>query len=95
MLTAAACGGRGELPTLLAGRFNVTHDDGALVVRSSIESFRSISDPEREPAEFGKGSGGVLALNTRMGTIHFRVPPRTLRRACRTSRDFARQWVPL
>jgi len=55
--------------------FNVTQPtNGALAVRSSVESFRSVEvTPSREPAEFGKGSGGVLALNTRMGNDHFRV----------------------
>jgi len=45
---------------------------GLQAVRTSIESFRSIEvTPSREPAEFGKGSGGVLALNTRMGNDQF------------------------
>jgi hypothetical protein len=39
-----------------------------------VDSFRSIEvAASREPAEFGKGSGGVLALNTRMGNDHFRI----------------------
>jgi hypothetical protein len=59
---------------LLLDGFNVTQPtNGALVVRTSIDSFRSIAvTPSREPAEFGKGSGGVLSLNTRMGNDHFR-----------------------
>jgi hypothetical protein len=59
---------------LLLDGFNVTQPtNGALVVRTSIDSFRSIAvTPSREPAEFGKGSGGVLGLNTRMGNDHFR-----------------------
>jgi hypothetical protein len=59
---------------LLLDGFNVTQPtSGALVVRTSIDSFRSIAvTPSREPAEFGKGSGGVLGLNTRMGNDHFR-----------------------
>ena len=49
-------------------------DQRQLVVRTSVESFRSIEvAASREPAEFGKGSGGVLALNTRMGDDHFRI----------------------
>ena len=59
---------------LLLDGFNVTQPtNGALVVRTSIDSFRSVAvTPSREPAEFGKGSGGVLGLNTRMGNDHFR-----------------------
>lgn len=59
---------------LLLDGFNVTQPtNGQLVVRTSIESFRFIQvTPSREPAEFGKGSGGVLALNTRMGDDHYR-----------------------
>jgi Carboxypeptidase regulatory-like domain len=59
---------------LLLDGFNVTQPtNGQLVVRTSIDSFRSISvTPSREPAEFGKGSGGVVTLNTRMGDDHFR-----------------------
>ena len=53
--------------------FNVSQPtSGALLVRTSVDSFRSIEViPSREPAEFGKGSGGVLDLNTRMGDDHF------------------------
>ncbi len=53
--------------------FNVTQPtNGQLAVRTSVDSFRSIQiTPSREPAEYGKGSGGVLALNTRMGDDHF------------------------
>ena len=59
---------------LLLDGFNVTQPtNGALVVQTSIDSFRSIAvTPSREPAEFGKGSGGVLGLNTRMGNDRFR-----------------------
>ncbi len=59
---------------LLLDGFNVTQPtSGALVVQTSVDSFRSIAvTPSREPAEFGKGSGGVMALNTRMGNDHFR-----------------------
>src|SRR5580692_2780487 len=58
---------------LLLDGFNVTQPtNGQLTVQSSVDSFRSIAvTPSREPAEFGKGSGGVLALNTRMGDDHF------------------------
>jgi hypothetical protein len=59
--------------TLLDG-FNVTQPaNGQLVVRVSTDSFRSIQvQPSREPAEDGKGSGGVLKLNTGIGDDHFR-----------------------
>ena len=59
---------------VLLDGFNVTQPtNGTLVVRTSIDSFRSLEvRPSREPAEFGKGSGGVLALNTRMGDDRFR-----------------------
>jgi hypothetical protein len=58
---------------VLLDGFNVTQPtNGQLLVRTSIESFRSIQvTPSREPAEYGKGSGGALALNTRMGDDHF------------------------
>jgi hypothetical protein len=59
--------------TLLDG-FNVTQPaNGQLLVRLSTDSFRSIQvEPAREPAEDGKGSGGVLSLNTGIGDDHFR-----------------------
>jgi hypothetical protein len=83
---------------LLLDGFNVTQPtNGQLAARTSVESFRSIEvTPSREQAEFGKGSGGVLALNTRMGDDHFHL----------TSTDFTpglqdihgisiSQWVPV
>ena len=59
--------------TLLDG-FNVTQPaNGQLVVRVSPDAFRSIQvEPSRQPAEFGKGSGGVLNLNTGIGDDHYR-----------------------
>jgi len=59
--------------TLLDG-FNVTQPaNGLLLARVSTDAFRSIQvEPSREPAEQGKGSGGVLALNTGIGDDHFR-----------------------
>lgn len=59
--------------TLLDG-FNVTQPaNGQLIVRVSTDAFRSIQvEPSREPAEDGKGSGGVLSLNTGIGDDHFR-----------------------
>jgi hypothetical protein len=60
--------------TLLDG-FNVTQPaNGLLLVRVSTDAFRSVEvEPSREPAEYGKGSGGVLSLNTGTGDDHFRV----------------------
>jgi len=59
--------------TLLDG-FNVTQPaNGQLLVRVSTDAFRSIQvEPAREPAEDGKGSGGVLNLNTGIGDDHYR-----------------------
>ena len=62
-----------QTETLLDG-FNVTQPaNGQLLVRVSTDAFRSIQvEPSREPAEYGKGSGGVLKLNTGIGNDHFR-----------------------
>lgn len=62
-----------ETRTLLDG-FDVTQPaNGQLLVRVSTDAFRSIEvEPSREPAEYGKASGGVLALNTGIGDDHFR-----------------------
>jgi len=59
--------------TLLDG-FNVTQPaNGQLLVRVSTDAFRNIQvEPSREPAEAGKGSGGLLSLNTGIGDDHFR-----------------------
>lgn len=59
--------------TLLDG-FNVTQPaNGQLVIRVSTDAFRNIQvEPSREPAEYGKGSGGVLSLNTGIGDDHYR-----------------------
>jgi hypothetical protein len=54
--------------------FNVTQPaNGLLLVRVSTDAFRSIQvEPSREPAEAGKGSGGLLQLNTGIGDDHYR-----------------------
>ncbi|SPE28488.1 conserved exported hypothetical protein [Acidobacteriia bacterium SbA2] len=59
--------------TLIDG-FNVTQPaNGLLLVRVSTDAFRSIQvEPAREPAENGKGSAGLLSLNTGIGDDHFR-----------------------
>jgi len=62
-----------QTETLLDG-FNVTQPaNGQLFVRVSTDAFRSIQvEPSREPAEAGKGSAGLLNLNTGIGDDHFR-----------------------
>jgi len=62
-----------QTETVLDG-FNVTQPaNGQLLVRVSTDAFRSIQvEPSREPAEAGKGSGGLLSLNTGIGDDHFR-----------------------
>jgi len=58
--------------TLLDG-FNLTQPaNGLLLVRVSTDAFRALDvEPSREPAQFGKGSGGVLNLVTGIGDDHF------------------------
>ncbi len=62
-----------QTETLLDG-FNVTQPaNGLLLVRVSTDAFRSIQvEPSREPAEAGKGSAGLLLLNTGIGDDHYR-----------------------
>ena len=52
--------------------FNITQPaNGQVLARISSDAFRSIQvEPAREPAEFGKGSGGLLLLNTGIGNDH-------------------------
>ena len=59
--------------TLLDG-FNVTQPaTGELLMRVSPDSLRSVVvEPSRSSAEYGKGSGSVLSLNTGIGDDHFR-----------------------
>ena len=59
--------------TLLDG-FNVTQPaTGELLMRVSPDSLRTVDvEPSRNSAEYGKGSGGVLSLNTAIGDEHFR-----------------------
>ncbi len=59
--------------TVLDG-FNITQPaNGQLLARISTDAFSSIQvEPAREPAEFGKGSGGLLQLNTGIGNDRFR-----------------------
>jgi len=62
-----------QTETVLDG-FNVTQPaNGLLLLRVSTDAFRSIQvEPSREPAEAGKGSAGLLLLNTGIGDDHFR-----------------------
>src|SRR5438477_8428701 len=54
--------------------FNVTQPaNGQLLARISTEAFRSVEvETTRIPAEYGKGSAGMLALNTGIGDDHYR-----------------------
>lgn len=54
--------------------FNVTQPaNGQLLLRVSTDSFRSINvETSRISAEYGKGSGGVIQLNTATGDDHYR-----------------------
>jgi len=59
--------------TLLDG-FNITQPaDGTLLARVSTDALRSVqAETSRYSAEYGKGSGGVLSLNTGIGDDHYR-----------------------
>src|SRR5262249_14937702 len=59
---------------VLLDGFNVTQPaDGSLLLRVSPDALRSIElENSRYSAEYGKGSGGVLHLNTGIGDDHFR-----------------------
>lgn len=83
---------------LLLDGFNVTQPtNGQLLVQTSVDSFRSIAvTPSREPAEFGKGSGGVLALNTRMGDDHLRFAATDFFPSLQTTKgNSINQWTPV
>jgi Carboxypeptidase regulatory-like domain len=83
---------------VLLDGFNVSQPtNGELLVRSSVESFRSIEiSPSREPAEYGKGSGGVLALNTRMGDDHLRVTSTDFTPSIQTTKGLSiAEWPPI
>lgn len=83
---------------VLLDGFNVAQPtNGQLVVRTSVDSFRSLEvSASREPAEFGKGSGGVLALNTRMGDDHFHVTSTDFIPGIQTIKGISiGQWTPI
>jgi hypothetical protein len=82
--------------TVLDG-FNVTQPaNGLLLVRVSTDAFRSIEvEPAREPAEFGKGSGGVLNLNTGIGDDHYRIIASNFIPSIQNKKGLALdQWTP-
>jgi hypothetical protein len=60
--------------TLFDG-FNITQPaNGLLLLRVSTDAIRSINvENSRISAEHGKGSGGVLSMNTGIGDDHFRA----------------------
>jgi carboxypeptidase family protein len=83
---------------VLLDGFNVSQPtNGQLAVRTSVDSFRSLEvSPSREPAEFGKGSGGVLALNTRMGADRFHFTSTDFTPGLQTVKGVSiGQWVPI
>ena len=83
---------------VLLDGFNVSQPtNGELLVRSSVESFRSVEvSPSREPAEYGKGSGGTLALNTRMGNDHFHATSTDFTPSIQTIKGISiGQWLPI
>jgi len=91
-------GAEGYQTLVLLDGFNVTQPtNGQLVVRTSVDSFRSLAvTPSREPAEFGKGSGGVLGLNTRMGNDQFRVTSTDFVPGLQTIKGISiGQWTPI
>lgn len=82
--------------TLLDG-FNVTQPaNGLLLARVSTDAFRSINvEPGREAAEFGKGSGGVLSLNTGIGDDHYRFISTNFIPSIQNKKGIALdQWTP-
>lgn len=91
-------GAEGYQTLVLLDGFNVSQPtNGALAVRTSVDSFRSIEViPSREPAQFGKGSGGVLALNTRMGDDHIHFSSTDFIPGLQTTKGISLgQWIPL
>jgi hypothetical protein len=85
-----------QMQTVLDG-FNVTQPaNGQLLVRMSTDAFRSIAvEPSREPAEYGKGSGGVLSLNTGIGDDHYRFVATDFTPSLQNKKGIALdQWTP-
>ena len=85
-----------QTQTVLDG-FNVTQPaNGQLLVRVSTDAFRSIAvEPSREPAEYGKGSGGVLSLSTGIGDDHYRFVATDFPPSLQNKKGLALdQWTP-
>jgi len=85
-----------QTQTVLDG-FNVTQPaNGQLLVRVSTDAFRSIAvEPGRAPAEYGKGSGGVLSLNTGIGDDHYRFVATDFTPSLQNKKGLALdQWTP-
>lgn len=85
-----------QTQTVLDG-FNVTQPaNGQLLVRVSTDAFRSIAvEPSREPAEYGKGSGGVLSLGTGIGDDHYRFVATDFTPSMQDKKGLALdQWTP-
>jgi hypothetical protein len=86
-----------QILTLFDG-FNVTDPaTGQLQLRTNADTFRSIEvQPSREPAEYGKGSGGVLALNTGVGDDHLRFISTDFVPSVQNTKGIAfGQWTPI
>ncbi|HXX01784.1 MAG TPA: carboxypeptidase regulatory-like domain-containing protein [Candidatus Acidoferrales bacterium] len=91
-------GAEGYQTLVLLDGFNVSQPtNGQLAVRTSIESFRSMEvTPSREPAELGKGSGGVIGLNTAMGRDQYRFTSTDFVPAVWTTQGrLQAQWTPI
>jgi len=91
-------GAEGYQTLVLLDGFNVSQPtNGQLAVRTSIESFRSLEViPSREPAELGKGSGGVVGLNTGMGRDQYRFTSTDFVPAVWTTQGrLQAQWTPI
>jgi outer membrane receptor protein involved in Fe transport len=54
--------------------FNINAvSSGAFTMRVNVDALRSVEvESSRYPVEYGKGSGGIISLRTRMGDDHFR-----------------------
>jgi len=71
--------------------FNVSQPaNGQLSARISTDAFRSIDvETTRIPAEYGKGSAGVLALNTGIGNDRYRFIASNFTPSFQTKKGFA------
>jgi Carboxypeptidase regulatory-like domain len=91
-------GAEGYQTEVLLDGFNVSQPtNGQLALRTSVDSFQAIEvSPSREPAEFGKGSGGTLALNTKTGNDQFRFRATDFFPGFQTTKGLAiSSWTPI